>query len=288
MTRYPVVPYFLYGGCRSGIFVVLSNVFDFIIGLYTNVIKRIVAQKAYAIIYADNSRDLIDQSTKIIFRKQGLLRVEPAVTFQTFFPRSVFSSRAQMCLTLETQPDIHQFRIVWCGTFEKRKLFGLFYEITKRLKNSQGIIFEFVVIGAGPELDYWKNKAQVDGIRIQFTGQITNEAVSEYFRNSALFVSTSLRDLDPNVIIENILAGTRFVCFSRILSNKSWFKKHGTLIDEDNGNLIESFLSAITAEVNHYPMHRLDSTSRRNAVLDLLKSVSINNAALAKILNGKE
>ena len=285
VTYYPVKPYFKYGGLGSGMFVILSNVFDTLIGLYTNLLKAIITRKALVMIFGDKAKDINFGANELFLRQKNLIRVFPSVTFQTFFPRSVFSKRAEKCLTKPMPKLSSVYKIVWCGTFEKRKLFGLFFEIVKKINTWNGFLFEIIVIGEGPELQFWKNKALVEGVKINFTGQISNDMVSEYFTNAALLVSTSLRDLDPNIILESILAGTRFVCFSRILSNTSWFQNHGTLIDGNQDDLIQCFLNAIKSEFERYTMNNSDSKSRNEAVLDLLQSVSVNNQMLSKILN---
>ena len=95
------------------------------------------------------------------------------------------------------------FRVCFIGDFSSiRKGHDLLLESAKFLLE-EGCNMEFIVIGDGIQLDYYKNKYQNN--RIRFTGRLKN--ATEELIKSTLLVVPSRADSCPNTVLEALYSG---------------------------------------------------------------------------------
>jgi len=72
------------------------------------------------------------------------------------------------------------------------------------------------IVGDGPDLNRWKEKAKALGIdrSIEWTGWVQREALSRIYDDHALFFYPSLRDSGGFVVLEALSRGLPVVCFN--------------------------------------------------------------------------
>jgi glycosyltransferase involved in cell wall biosynthesis len=78
-------------------------------------------------------------------------------------------------------------------------------EVYKTNKN-----IEFHIIGSGPKIEFLKHFSKISGIDkiVEFAGEISNtNTLLKYYRESDIFLLTSLSEGMPNVILEAMAAG---------------------------------------------------------------------------------
>ena len=104
-------------------------------------------------------------------------------------------------ISSERSDDI--FRVCFIGDFSNiRKGHDLLLAAAKQLL-SEGYNMEFVVIGDGKQLDFYKDQYQHD--RIRFTGRL--KAATEELVKSSILVVPSRADSCPNTVLEALYSG---------------------------------------------------------------------------------
>jgi glycosyltransferase involved in cell wall biosynthesis len=107
----------------------------------------------------------------------------------------------------ETAP----LRLLWVGRLEALKALPLVLEALAQLPRE--VNYELRVMGQGPRLAAWQRLAERLGIadRVNWISRHVMEEVYDEYRNSDLFVFTSMRETVPTVIIEALAAGLPIV-----------------------------------------------------------------------------
>lgn len=114
---------------------------------------------------------------------------------------NVNPSWGKKCIPSEQSDDV--FRVCFIGDFSNiRKGHDLLLAAAKQLL-SEGYNMEFVVIGDGKQLDFYKNQYQHD--RIRFTGRL--KAATEELVKSSILVVPSRADSCPNTVLEALYSG---------------------------------------------------------------------------------
>lgn len=138
-----------------------------------------------------------------------------------------------------------RFIISYAGRFDKGKNIDLILESAKILLQKHDEI-QFLLVGDGPEKRNIQQKIKEDGLEsivqiLPYTKYITG-----IYRQSHLFIFTSLYESFGNVVAEAILTGLPILCF-RIPALEELIKDNSFFFDKQNSQLIVNKIIDIKA-----------------------------------------
>lgn len=78
-----------------------------------------------------------------------------------------------------------------------------------KILESAGVDFKFLIVGDGPDLEFFKEYSTKLGIqeKIEFVGGIPNQKIVEFYKMASVFVLPSKMEGLPNVILEAMATG---------------------------------------------------------------------------------
>ena len=99
--------------------------------------------------------------------------------------------------------------ILSVGRLLKAKGYAVAIEAIKEIVGKVGIVFEYHIIGEGPDEDYFKQLVSNLGLskHIKFLGGISNHLLHNYYHRSHVFLHPSFAEALPVVIMEAQAAG---------------------------------------------------------------------------------
>ncbi len=103
-------------------------------------------------------------------------------------------------------------RILWSGQFKHHKALHLLLQALSRMPAD--FHYELKILGDGPLKKRWQALARQLGIEAhcQWPGWIPHELAMKEYDWADIFVITSLRDVNPNVVLEAMCAGLPIIC----------------------------------------------------------------------------
>jgi len=114
----------------------------------------------------------------------------------------------------------------------------------KRLKKHKIADFHLLMVGGGPELEFYKNKVRQMGLEnyVTFTGMIKNDLATRYYGAADIFVFPSITETQGIVVSEAMAAGTPVVAVNKM--GPSDLIKNG-----QDGYLTDLNISEFTAKI---------------------------------------
>lgn len=103
-------------------------------------------------------------------------------------------------------------RILWSGQFKHHKALHLLLQALSRMPAD--FHYELKILGDGPLKKRWQALARQLGIEAhcQWPGWIPHELAMKEYDWADIFVITSLRDVNPNVVLEAMSGGLPIIC----------------------------------------------------------------------------
>lgn len=120
---------------------------------------------------------------------------------------------------------------------------------------------DLVVVGSGPAVERWRAEAQELGLggRIQFTGQVERDQLTELYTAADVFVFPALRDAGGSGLLEAMSLGVPVVCLD--------WGGPGEMVDERSGIRIEVGTPAETIGRMRAALLRLQANPAERALL---------------------
>ena len=99
-------------------------------------------------------------------------------------------------------------RLIWVGRIEERKALIIALDVIYALKKMKFDV-HLTIVGDGPDLDLAKN--WIKDLKLEdnttITGRVNFSEVDEMYKNSSVFLFTSVQDTSGNVVLEAMAAG---------------------------------------------------------------------------------
>jgi glycosyltransferase involved in cell wall biosynthesis len=191
------------------------------------------------------SRDLAKHAQQLGVASSRIDVIHRGVDAQCFFPRDREQARKQAAVESDT------ILLLWIGRFEAVKNPALLLQAAVNWKRHWGQRLSLLMVGEGSLHNSMRRLANALGIDdvVQFLGSRSPEQLATLYNAANLTVLTSRSEGIPNVLLESLACGTRFVAtdvggVSEVaLPNRDW------LVPSDD----ETALSQAVIRQTEYP-----------------------------------
>lgn len=172
---------------------------------YFGAVQRVVEQ--YAVKHSDkviifNSKET-DRISKQYSKNSKIFRAYTWYDDEVFFRKKLES----------VEVDSNTMKIAWVGRFEfeKNPIFAV--EIATEFRN-RSIDFKLIMVGEGSLLAECMKRVKDSKVNehVVFTGNLNATAISEIFRESDVYLSTSFYEGSPTTLLEALACGVPSVC----------------------------------------------------------------------------